>query len=91
MDLIPGSGRSPAEGNSDPLQYSCLEHPMDRGAWRVTAPAITKPGKNTGGGCHALGLNPPSHAFCIGRRCLIHEATGGALLQYREAQKPAAK
>ena len=57
------------------------------------------PGKNTGGGCHALlqgifpiqGSNPPSRAFCIGRRCLIHKATGGALLQYREAQKPAAK
>ena len=30
---IPGSGRSPGEGNSNPLQYSCLENPMDRGAW----------------------------------------------------------
>ena len=29
--LIPGSGRSPGEGNGDPLQYSCLENPMDRG------------------------------------------------------------
>ena len=33
---IPGSGRSPAEGNGNPLQYSCLENPMDRGAWWVT-------------------------------------------------------
>ena len=33
--LIPGSGRSPREGNGTPLQYSCLESPMDRGAWRV--------------------------------------------------------
>ena len=32
---IPGSGRSPREGNGTPLQYSCLESPMDRGAWRV--------------------------------------------------------
>ena len=32
-DLIPGSGRSPGEGNGNPLQYSCLENPMDRGAW----------------------------------------------------------
>ena len=32
--LIPGSGRSPEEGNSNPLQYSCLENPMDRGAWQ---------------------------------------------------------
>ena len=30
---IPGSGRSPGEGNGDPLQYSCLENPMDREAW----------------------------------------------------------
>ena len=34
--LIPGQGRSPGEGNSNPLQYSCLENPMDRGAWRAT-------------------------------------------------------
>ena len=32
-DLIPGSGRSPGEGNGNPLQYSCLENPMDRGVW----------------------------------------------------------
>ena len=31
-DLIPGSGRSPGEGNGNPLQYSCLENPMNRGA-----------------------------------------------------------
>ena len=34
--LIPGSGRSPGEGNGNPLQYSCLENPRDRGAWRAT-------------------------------------------------------
>ena len=33
LGLIPGSGRSPGEGNGSPLQYSCLENPMDRGAW----------------------------------------------------------
>ena len=33
--LIPGSGSSPGEGNGYPLQYSCLETPMDRGAWRA--------------------------------------------------------
>ena len=32
----PGSGRSPAEGHGSPLQYSCLENPMDRGAWQAT-------------------------------------------------------
>ena len=33
---IPGSGRSPGEGNGNPLQYSCLDNLMDRGAWRAT-------------------------------------------------------
>ena len=33
---IPGSGRSPGEGNGNPLQYSCLENPMDRGTWQAT-------------------------------------------------------
>ena len=36
MGLIPGSGRSPGEGNGNPLQYSCLENSMDRGAWWAT-------------------------------------------------------
>ena len=36
MDSIPGSGRSPGEGNDNPLQYSFLENPMDRGAWLAT-------------------------------------------------------
>ena len=34
--LIPGLGKSPGEGNGNPLQYSCLENAMDRGTWRVT-------------------------------------------------------
>ena len=34
MGLIPGSGRPPGGGHGNPLQYSCLENPMDRGAWR---------------------------------------------------------
>ena len=33
LGLIPGSGRFPGKGNGNPLQYSCLENPMDRGAW----------------------------------------------------------
>ena len=39
---IPGSGRSPGEGNGKPLQYSCLENPMDRETWRATAQRVTK-------------------------------------------------
>ena len=41
LGSIPGSGRSPAEGNSNPLQYSCLENPMDGGAWWATVHGVT--------------------------------------------------
>ena len=61
---IPGSGRSPGGRRGDPLQYPCLETPMDRGAWRSTVHRGRKPtrllcpwdspGKNTGVGCHFL-------------------------------------
>ena len=39
---IPGSGRSPEEGNGNLLQYSCLENPMDRGAWWATVQRVAK-------------------------------------------------
>ena len=39
---IPGLGRYPGEGNGNPLQYSRLENPMDRGAWQATVQEITK-------------------------------------------------
>ena len=42
LSLIPGLGRSPGEGNGNPLQYSCLENPMDGGAWWFTVHGITK-------------------------------------------------
>ena len=40
--LICGLGRSPGEGNGNPFQYSCLENPMDRGAWQATVHGVTK-------------------------------------------------
>ena len=40
--LIPGLGRSPGEGNGNPLQYSCLENPMARGAWQATVHGVAK-------------------------------------------------
>ena len=49
---IPGSGRFPGEGNDNPLQYSCLENPMDRGVWRVTVHRVTRVG-------HDLATKPP--------------------------------
>ena len=42
MGLIPGLGKSSREGNGNPLQYSCLENPIDRGAWWATVHAVTK-------------------------------------------------
>ena len=42
MGLIPGLGRSPGEGNSNPLQYYCLDNPMDRGAWWATVHRVAE-------------------------------------------------
>ena len=39
---IPGSGKSPGGGHGDPLQYSCLENPVDRGAWRATVHEVAQ-------------------------------------------------
>jgi len=51
--LIPGSGRFPGEGNDHPLQYSCLENPMDRGAWQAAVHGVTRVG-------HNLAMKPPT-------------------------------
>ena len=42
MGSIPMSGRSPGGGHGNPLQYSCMENPRDRGAWRATVHGVTK-------------------------------------------------
>ena len=42
LDSIPGSGRSPGGGHGNPLQYSCLENPMDRGAWWATVHGVAE-------------------------------------------------
>ena len=44
---VPGSGIFPAEGNGNPLQYSCLENSMDRGPWRATVHGVAKEGDTT--------------------------------------------
>ena len=49
---VSGSGRSPGEGNANPLQYSCLERLMDRGAWRATVHGFARVG-------HKLATKPP--------------------------------
>ena len=50
--LIPGSGRSPGEGIGNPLQYSCLENLMDRGAWQAIVHGVARVG-------HDLATKPP--------------------------------
>ena len=50
--LIPGSGRSPGEGNGNPLQYSYLENAMDTGAWQATVHGVARVG-------HSLATKPP--------------------------------
>ena len=52
--LIPGSGRSPGEGNGNPLQYSYLENPMDRGTWLAAVYGVTRVG-------HDLATKPPKY------------------------------
>jgi len=42
VGLIPGSGRPPGGGNGNPLQYSCLENPMDRGIWQATVHGVAE-------------------------------------------------
>ena len=42
LGSVPGLGRSPGEGNDNPLQYYCLENPMDRGAWQATVHGVAK-------------------------------------------------
>ena len=42
LSSVPGLGRSPGEGNGNPLQYSCLGNPMDRGAWQATVHGVAK-------------------------------------------------
>ena len=53
LGSIPGLGRSPGEGNSNPLQYSCLENPMDRGAWQATVCGVSRVGND-------LATKPPA-------------------------------
>ena len=59
--LIPGLGRSTGEGNGNPFEYSCLENPMDRGAWQATVHGVSRVRHNTA-------TKPPPHStyllFC---------------------------
>ena len=57
LGSISGSGRSPGEGNGNPLQYSCLENPMDGGAWKATVHGVAKSRTRMSDFTHSLKLH----------------------------------
>ena len=59
--LIPGAGKSFGEGNGNPLQYSCLENLVDRGALRATVPEVARAGLNLTGACTFLIKTNPDY------------------------------
>ena len=69
MALIPVSGRSPGEENGNPDQYSCLENPMDRGAWQATGRGVAKSWTLLSD--RACTLPPPECKLQEGRECLF--------------------
>ena len=66
LGSIPGSGRSPAEGNSYPLQYACLKSPMDRGAWWATVCGVAESDVTE----HAQWGDHTEHLLCVGLNAL---------------------
>ena len=68
--LIPGLGRSPAEGNGNLLQYSCLGNSMDRGAWRATVRRVTKSPKQLN--THVIQFNKCGIMIIVETSCVCH-------------------
>ena len=77
MGSIPGSGRSPGGGHRNPLQYSCLESPMDRGAWQFTIHGTAKSWTRL----KWLSMHLPSWTYCLPGDPSLHHQTCTSLLQ----------
>ena len=74
-DSVPGLGRSPGEGNGNPLQYSCMENPMDRERWQAAVHGVARVG-------HDLATKPPPppdtlkpYQWNLGHVCFISQET----------------
>ena len=80
LGSVPGSGRSPEEGNGNPLQYSCLENPMNREAWEATVHGVAK--SQTRLSDFTLILNPlmADVEYCCIYLFAIHIASSKGLL-----------
>ena len=78
VGLTPGLGRSPGGGNGNPLQYSCLENPMDRGAWRSMLCGVAKSQTQLNDWAHthtwdlSSSARDHTHTPCIERQSLNH-------------------
>ena len=85
--LIPGSGRSPGEGNGNPLQYSCLENPMGRGVWRATVPGVSRSQTRHSNSSNRLHLPhpPPQCTDCFFPSVLLWDLSGHFLLMERQS------
>ena len=77
--LIPGVGRSPGEGNGNPLQYSCLENPMDGGARWVTVHGVAE--------SHTTEMTSAAHNFNCVKLCEVTSACTCEKLNGKERQK----
>ena len=89
MGLIPESGRSPGGRNGNPLQYSCLENPMDREAWQAAVPGVKK------SWTQLKGLSGHTHRLKTGAclkpgltQCLIDMETKGPAHSYSNSEGP---
>ena len=74
LGSILGSGRSPGVGNGNPLQYSCLENPMDIGAWQATVHGVTKSWIQLTTHTHKLSI------YILFKALFIYGCTGSSLL-----------
>ena len=70
--MIPALGRSLGEGNGNPLHYSCLKNPMERGAWQATVHGVVRVG-------HDLATKPPSHHHHLKDICVVYSVYGAII------------